>query len=205
VLRILGLLLVLAGVAGCSSQRESQPARTASEQLLISSAVDHALDRLNVDIPEGTRIWVNADNFDGYDQKYAVGAIRDHLLRRGALLVTDKAQADTIVEIRSGALSTDENDMLIGIPSMALPVPFVGATSTPELSLLKRSNDKGVAKIGVTAYDAKTGALAPYSPGQPAYGFSKRTRWVVFSLIDWSNSNTLPENVEDESGADEGK
>jgi hypothetical protein len=95
--------------------------------------------------------------------------------------------------------------MLIGIPSMALPVPFVGATSTPELSLLKRSNDKGVAKIGVTAYDAKTGALAPYSPGQPAYGFSKRTRWVVFSLIDWSNSNTLPENVEDESGADEGK
>jgi hypothetical protein len=205
VLRILGLLLVLAGVAGCSSQRESQPARTASEQLLISSAVDHALDRLNVDIPTGTRIWVNADNFDGYDQKYAVGAIRDHLLRRGALLVTDKAQADTIVEIRSGALSTDENDMLIGIPSMALPVPFVGATSTPELSLLKRSNDKGVAKIGVTAYDAKTGALAPYSPGQPAYGFSKRTRWVVFSLIDWSNSNTLPENVEDESGADEGK
>lgn len=172
---------------------------------MISSAVDHALDRLHVDIPRGTRIWVNADNFEGYDQKYAVGAIRDHLLRQGALLVADKGQADTIVEIRSGALSTDENSMLIGIPSMALPVPFVGATSTPELSLLKRSNEKGVAKIGVTAYDAKTGAMAPYSPAQPTYGFSDRTRWVVFSLIDWSNSDTLPENVEDESGADEGK
>jgi hypothetical protein len=198
-------LLALVVVAGCSSQRESQPARTASEELLISSAVDHALDRLHVNIPKGTRVWVNADNFDGYDQKYAVGAIRDRLLRQGALLVTDKAQADTIVEIRSGALSTDQNGMLIGIPSMALPVPFVGATSTPELSLLKRTNDKGVAKIGVTAYDAKTGALAPYSPAQPTYGFSKRTRWVVLSLIDWDNSNTLPDNVEDESGADEGK
>jgi hypothetical protein len=204
-LRVLVLLLALVVLASCSSQRESQPARTASEELLISGAVDHALDRLNVNIPKGTRIWVNADNFDGYDQKYAVSAIRDHLLRQGALLVTDKAQADTIVEIRSGALSTDENDMLIGIPSMALPVPFVGATSTPELSLLKRSNDKGVAKIGVTAYDAKTGALAPYSPAQPSYGFSKRTHWVVFSLIDWNNSDTLPDNVEDESGADEGK
>jgi hypothetical protein len=192
-------------VVACSSERETQPARTASEQLMISSAVDHALDRLHVDIPRGTRIWVNADNFEGYDQKYAVGAIRDHLLRQGALLVADKGQADTIVEIRSGALSTDENSMLIGIPSMALPVPFVGATSTPELSLLKRSNEKGVAKIGVTAYDAKTGAMAPYSPAQPTYGFSDRTRWVVFSLIDWSNSDTLPENVEDESGADEGK
>ncbi|HET6224488.1 MAG TPA: DUF6655 family protein [Dongiaceae bacterium] len=196
---------ILVVVVACSSERETQPARTASEQLMISSAVDHALDRLHVDIPRGTRIWVNADNFEGYDQKYAVGAIRDHLLRQGALLVADKGQADTIVEIRSGALSTDENSMLIGIPSMALPVPFVGATSTPELSLLKRSNEKGVAKIGVTAYDAKTGAMAPYSPAQPAYGFSDRTRWVVFSLIDWSNSDTLPENVEDESGADEGK
>jgi hypothetical protein len=204
-LRALILLPIFAAVVACSSERESQPARTASEELLISSAVDHALDRLHVNFPKGTRIWVSADNFDGYDQKYAVGAIRDHLLRQGALLVTDKGQADTIVEIRSGALSTDKNDMLIGIPSMALPVPFVGATSTPELSLLKRSNEKGVAKLGVTAYDAKTGAMVPYSPAQPTYGFSDRTRWVVFSLVDWTNSDTLPENVEDESGADEGK
>jgi hypothetical protein len=200
------LLLAFGVVAGCSTQRDSQPARTATEELLISSAVDHALDRLHVDIPKGTRIWVSADNFDGYDQKYAVGTIRDRLLRQGAVLVADKGQADTIVEIRSGALSTDQNGMLIGIPSMALPVPFVGATSTPELSLVKRTNDKGVAKIGVTAYDAKTGALAPYSPAQPTYGFSKRTRWVVFSLIDWTSSDVLPKHAEDgSSGGDQSK
>ena len=75
--------LLLLGLAGCSTSRETEPARTATEQLLISTAVDRALDRMNLKIPEGTKIWVDAENFEGYDQKYAVGAIRDRLMREG--------------------------------------------------------------------------------------------------------------------------
>src|SRR5215468_8390535 len=64
--------LLLLGLAGCSTARESEPARTATEELLISTAVDRALDGLQLKIPEGTKLWVDAANFDGYDQKYAV-------------------------------------------------------------------------------------------------------------------------------------
>jgi hypothetical protein len=195
--RLVTLLPVFLLMAGCTTARDSQPQRTATEQLLLSTAVDHALEKLHLRIPQGTRIWVNADNFESYDQKYAVGAIRNHLLQEGARLVPDKGQADAIIEIRSGALSTDKNDMLIGIPGMALPIPFVGATSTPELSVVKKVDERGVAKIGVTAYDAKTGALAPYSPDEPIYGFSDRTRWVVLSLVGWTNSDVMPLDVEE--------
>lgn len=189
----IALLVLPILLSACSSTRETQPPRTAREQLLISSAVDHALDRLDLDIPPGTRIWVDAENFDGYDQKYAVAAIRDRLLRNGGLLVAERGAADAVVEVRAGALSTNSSDMLIGIPSIPLPVPMVGAMQTPEMSLLKKAQDEGVAKLGLTAYDAKTGALAPYSPAGPAYGYATDRRWVVLSLIEWTESDTLPD------------
>ena len=183
--------VLLLGLAGCSTTRESEPARTATEQLLISSAVDRALDRMNLRIPEGTKIWVDAENFEGYDQKYAVGAIRDRLMREGGRLVADRGQADAVVEIRAGALSTDSDSMLIGIPSMDLPIPLAGQAKTPELSLVKKNTDQGVAKIGITAYDAKTGVSESFTLAEPVYGFSNRTRWVVLSLFDWTNSDLL--------------
>lgn len=183
--------LLLLSLAGCSTTRESEPARTATEQLLISTAVDRALDRMNLRIPEGTKIWVDAANFEGYDQKYAVGAIRDRLTREGGRLVADRGQADAVVEIRAGALSTDSDSLLIGIPSMDLPVPLAGQAKTPELALVKKNHDEGVAKIGITAYDAKTGVPESFTLEEPIYGFSNRTRWVVLSLFDWNESDLL--------------
>lgn len=197
-LRILTLVLPLLGlVTGCTSIRESAPARTAMEQLLISTAVDDAVDQIQLDIPAGTKIWVDSGNFEGYDQKYAVGAIKDRLLRQGARLMSERADADTVVEIRSGALSVDEDDMLVGMPSMDLPIPLTGNAKTPEIALLKKDKVKGVAKIALTAYGAKTGELASYSPSNPVYGFSHRTRWGALFFIGWTSSDVLPETVDE--------
>jgi uncharacterized protein DUF6655 len=189
-------LLALALLAGCTTVRETQPPRTATEELLISSAVDHALDRFRPPIPAGTRIWVDARTSDSFDERYLVSAVKDRLLRQGGLLVAEKSSADAIVEVRAGALSIDSKGMLVGVPELALPIPFVGATKTPELSVAKRVEHNGVAKIGVTVYDAHTGALLPYSPSAPVYGFSDTTDWAVFSLFGWNRSDQLPEGVE---------
>ena len=159
----IALLVLPALLSACSSVRETQPPRTADEQLLISSAVDYALEGLDLGIPPGTRIWVDAANFDGYDEKYAVGAIRDHLLRSGGRLVADRAAADTVVEIRAGALSTNSGNMLIGIPSLALPVPLIGNMQTPELSLLKRA--EGVSRERALARSASVAPPGPETNG----------------------------------------
>jgi hypothetical protein len=66
--------------------------------------------------------------------------------------------ADAVVEIRSGALSTNRNEMFVGIPSIDLPISLVENTSTPELGILKKNERTGLAKIGMTIHETKTGA-----------------------------------------------
>lgn len=173
---IIGLPL-LALAAACETPRESFPPRTAMEQLLISSAVDDAMRRLQLEIPKGTKVWVDPGNFESYDKQYAIGAIRDRLLGLGAQLVTDRAGADTVVEIRSGALSIEDTESLLGLPGVSLPFLTGGNVSTPTFSFLREGRATGVAKIGLTAINAKTGALEPFSPTVPVYGFAHRAHW----------------------------
>jgi hypothetical protein len=114
--QVVGIFLLLT-LAGCTQAVESNPPRTATEQMLISTAADRAAEKLALALPKGTSVFVDASNFDGTDAKYAIGSIRAQLLKQGIRLVEDKKKAHTIVEVRSGALSTDKSQTLVGIPS----------------------------------------------------------------------------------------
>lgn len=178
-------------VAGCSTERETNPQRTATEQLLISTAADHAVDQLKLNIKPGTKVFVDASNFDGTDAKYAIGLIRDHILRAGGDLVTDRATSDTVVEIRSGALSVDKSETLVGIPHFDIPVPLTGAVGIPEIALFKKSEQSGVAKFAATSYSTRTGEAKALTG--PQYGISHNTDWVVLFIFSWSTNDLVPE------------
>ena len=109
-------LSVTLALFGCTTERQTDPARTATEQLLISTAADRAANKLALQIPRNSQVFVDAADFEGVDSKYAIAAIRAHLIENGAKLVDDRAKADTIVEIRAGALSVNQDQMLVGIP-----------------------------------------------------------------------------------------
>src|SRR5690348_16523070 len=117
---MLGALLL----GGCSTVRDSQPPRTATEEMLISAAADRAAKALQPHFAPGAKVFVDAQYFEGTDDKYAISAIRDSLARKGAHLVSDQKTADLVVEIRSGAQSIDQNSLLIGLPSLNLPIPL---------------------------------------------------------------------------------
>lgn len=175
-------------LSGCTTIRSTDPARTATEQLLISTAADHAAESLALNIPKGNKVFVDATNFEGYDSKYAIGAIRDHVLQQGLLLVNDKGAADTIVEIRSGALSVDDRSFLIGIPQINLPLPLTGSTlPIPEIALYKREMQQGVAKFAATAYDAKKGNLISSARPLPSGSYDKKT--TLLFVISWSKDD----------------
>jgi hypothetical protein len=168
--------------------------RTATEQLLVSTAVDHAVERLVLDFPAGSKVFVIASYFEGVDSRYAVGAIRDRLLRLGARLTDERRDSELIVEIRSGALSIDERRTIIGIPALAIPVPLAGTLQLPEIALFKRYHRRGVAKFAATVYRADGGALemsrdpalrhiVDYDgPSAAARGPRWRNRWAVGSF-----------------------
>lgn len=192
----------LLSLAGCSTQVESNPARTATEQMLISTAADRAARKLCTNLPAKGRVFVDASNFEGTDGKYAIGAIRAVLLQKGAALVDDRKKAETIIEIRSGALSTDQKSLLIGIPAFTIPLPLAsGGLPIPEIAFYKDSEQKGVAKFAAIAYTAKDGNMLAVQ--EPQYGLSHNTDYTVLFFISWKSNDATAKEEEESASSDD--
>jgi hypothetical protein len=190
-------ILALCVCAGCSTTRQTDPQRTATEQLLISTAADHAVEDIKLDFAPGAKVFVDATNFEGTDSKYAIAAIRDRILKLGGRLVADRGQSDVVVEIRAGALSIDQSQTLVGIPGFDIPVPLAGPLGFPEIALYKKAQRRGVAKFAATSYGAKEGEGQDSSG--PRYGFSHETHWVVFFFFSWTTDDLLTDEARERS------
>jgi len=147
-----GLMEILL-TSGCTTIRQTDPPRTATEQLLLSTAADRAIGFVTLDEFARKKVFVDAAYFDSYDSKYVLGAIRDALSRAGALLVPDAKSSEITIEPRSGALSTDDKTYLLGIPTLGVPIPLAGTVSIPELALFKSQKQYSTAKFALLAYN----------------------------------------------------
>jgi hypothetical protein len=194
------IIVTLLAAASCTTTVDTNPSRSATEELLISTASDRAAEQLAVQIPKNSKVFVDSGNFAGtdakdMDSKYAVAAIHASLLKRGAHLVGDKKGAQTIIEVRSGALSTDQKSFLIGVPQFNIPIPFSATPlAFPEIALYKDADQKGVAKFGIVSYDAKTGTLI--AEQEPQYGFAHNVTKTLLIFFSWRDNDVYPDDVE---------
>ena len=188
----IALILAMLALGACTTVKESSPQRTATEQLLISTAVDRAIARVNLKIPAGTKVFVKADQLQSSDDgKYAAGEMKDRLLRNGANLVDDKGKADAIVEVRAGALSIDEKQTLVGIDTFDAPIPFAGqAAKIPQIALYRDRVRLGVAKIAAFGYSTSDGKLIDITG--PQFGYSHQYERTILFFFTWRSSD-LPE------------
>jgi hypothetical protein len=196
VARAAATVLLLLALGACSTLRESEPGRTATEQLIFSTAIDRVCDQLALELPAGSKVFVDATFVEGTDSKYLVASLRDRILRRGGNLVAARDQADLVFEPRVGALSVDRKKTLVGIPAIPIPIPLAGQLTLPELALFKRDRRQGVVKLTLTSYDAKSGALK--NSQEPAYAFSHQTDWVVLLFFSWDSNDLMPDPQNDE-------
>jgi hypothetical protein len=148
-------VLALLMVAGCTTARQSNTARTAREQLLISNAVDQALSKVDFASFQGQRVLVDEKYLDCTDKGYVIGSIRHRLMLNGATIAAKPEEADVVMELRSGGVGTDDADSYLGIPQIVLP----GMLTLPEVKLVTRTRQSALAKIGMVAYDAKSHQL----------------------------------------------
>ncbi|HEY1788122.1 MAG TPA: DUF6655 family protein [Verrucomicrobiae bacterium] len=152
-MRVLAMFLAVAFFsAGCASSLVTNPPRSATEQLLLSSSADRALSSVDLDMFAGRTVYLDTTYFDSYDSKYAIGEIRDALFRAGALLVNTETNADVIIEARAGALAIDNDTILFGIPNMSVPIPLSVPIEIPEIALYKTQTQHSYAKIALLAY-----------------------------------------------------
>jgi hypothetical protein len=184
----IGTLFICAAFlsGGCITNNKTTPPRSATEQLLLSTAADRALRSADLELFANRKVFLDATYFDSYDSKYVLGAIRDALSRAGALLEDNAANSDIIVEARSGALSIDNSVLLFGIPNMGVPIPFAGAVQIPEVAFYKSDKERSTAKIALLAF-AKESRAHVYSSG-PLDGKSYDNHYKIL-FIAWVHTN----------------
>src|SRR3954467_14833017 len=148
--------------AGCGTTRSTDTNRTATEQLLVSDAIDRALQSMNLQSLSGQTVFFDDSKLaDIVDKNYLTSSLRQYLLANGCSLKEKRDDADFVVEARAGAVGTDRSDLLFGLPSMNVPqIALVQPVNAviPEIPIAKRKDQRGIAKIAVFAYHRQTGA-----------------------------------------------
>jgi hypothetical protein len=170
------LLLLLAWICqtGCGSTKS----RTATEQLLMSDAVDRAVAQIDFKELSGQKVFFDTKyvvntkdpafigNLKGLgyvNAEYVISSLRQQMVAADCRLQDKLEEADFVVEARLGAVGVDNNEVVYGLPASA---PYSAAAnvvangpsipSLPELSVARKIVQVGAAKIGVFAYERQT-------------------------------------------------
>jgi hypothetical protein len=158
--------------AGCGATKN----RIATEQLLISDAVDRAVGEFDFAELGGQKVYLDTKYIEHIrgpnsgpgsvaivNADYVISAVRQQMLADKVLLQTKAEDADFIVELRCGAIGSDSHEVVYGVPASnalssasailpgAPPIPAI-----PEIALAKRNDTFGAAKIGIFAYQRET-------------------------------------------------
>ena len=185
--------LLAAGLAlsACASTTETNPGRTATEQLRLARAADRAVEGLSLPLPAGSAVYVDESYFQGEGARYAISAIRAALSDAGFRLAPSKDAADAVFEIRAGALSLEQMRRVFGIPEMRVPInETFNVVSLPELSIYSHRDRVGVAEFSGFLYEAKTGA--PLGAVLPMIGSYRIRSHKAMMMVTWGQQQAQP-------------
>jgi hypothetical protein len=154
-LLVVALLSLLA--TGCGTTRWTDSARTATEQLLTSDAIERAVMQVDATPLAGRKAFLDVSAMNQTnDNAYLSSSLRHQLLACGVGIAESKVDAEVVVEARAGAIGTNRDELMVGIPQTNLTIMGIGGM-LPEMSAAKRTDQEAVAKISLFAYDRETG------------------------------------------------
>lgn len=170
----IGLMVMVC--AGCGKAMWSDSKRTATQQLLVSDAIERTVMKLDLQPLAGRKVFLETTVLsDVDDAAYLSATIQHQLLASGGILASKKEDAEIVLQARAGALGTDRNEVLLGMP--ATSVEFLGhGTAIPEIALAKRTDQRAVARVSLVAYWRDTG-LPVWQSGSEHVASDSRSRW----------------------------
>ena len=182
---LMGAVIV---ACGCTSTiRTTDPPRTASEQFLLSSAAQRAVDQLSVEGLRGRRVYVDSAYFAASEAAFVLGELRAKLLLGGVQLTPKPEDAIIVLEVRSGGVGIDRSDFLLGVPSLVISAGDSDGgglartpLATPEVAIVKNQYQQGIASVAFIAYWRDTGEVVAFSG--PFIGRTEREDWWIFGL-----------------------
>ena len=201
---------------GCTTIRVTDPPATADMQFLMTGAAEEAIRQLSVDALRDRTVFVDTSwlipttmpnapdptlevtfaRQPSLEHLFLIGELRAKLLKSGVRLVATKDKAQVVLELRSGALSVNRLDFLLGISAAVLPTSAVAGTniSTPEISIVKMTRQHGWASVAVVAYWQDSGELLAISG--PFIGHTRRQDIWIFGTGPNTKGNIPPANAD---------
>lgn len=174
-------------LAGCGTTTQ----KLATEQLLVSEAVDTAVSKIDFHPLSGQKVFLDTSYIKSVkglgfvNSDYIVSSLRQQLAGARCRLQEKREDADIIVEPRVGALGTDAHEVTYGIPqTSALATAASALTSTnvgvplPELSIGRSDSQSGIAKVVIFAFDRESREPIWQSGIAKAESSSKNT-WLL--------------------------
>lgn len=192
-------LATVMGVAGCAHVRVTDPARTATEQFLLSQAAIAAVRPLSFDALQGRRVYVDDTYFAASEREFVLGELRARLLLSGVQVSPERRDAEIVLEVRSGGVGIDRYESLLGIPSIGAtattgasaatgtPIP---AIATPEVAITKEIRQIGFASVAYVAFWVDTGEVV--ASAAPSIGKAHRNDWWLFGFGPRTTGNIPP-------------
>jgi hypothetical protein len=178
---------VLCLAVGCGTTQQ----RTATEQLVVSDAVDKSIDQIDFRSLAGQKVFfdtsyirpIKADGFVSAD--YVISALRQQMIAAHCLMQDVREEADIVVEARIGTLSTNRHEIVYGIPKSTAPSLAVAAITNhpllpaiPELAVARSDSTLGVSKLAVYAYDRESKEPI-WQSGTSRSESSAKSTWVL--------------------------
>ena len=184
----IGLVCLLMVLSGCASLRITDPARTATEQFLLSQAAIEAVKPFSFIVLRGHKIFVEDTYLAAAEKEFVLGELRAKLLLSGVQISAKREQAEIVLEVRSGGVGIDRYETLLGIPSIGTSAAAAAAGAgvpvasivTPEIAITKSIKQVGFASVAYVAYWADTGEVVDSSG--PSVGKAFRDDWWLFGF-----------------------
>lgn len=198
--------------SGCTTIRVTDPPATADMQFLMTGAAEEAIRQLSIDALRDRTVYVDTSwliptarpnapdptleatfvRQPSLENLFMIGELRAKLLKSGVRLVSEKDKAQVVLEVRSGALSVNKLDFLLGLSASVLPTSAVAGVnvSTPELSILKMTRQHGWASVAIVAYWQDSGELLAISG--PFIGHTRRQDIWIFGTGPKTIGNIPP-------------
>jgi len=172
---------------GCGTVKS----RSATEQLIISDAVDRSVAQIDFRPLSGRKVYLDSrfvkpvKGVGFVNADYIISSLRQQMTAAHCMLQDKVEDADYVVEARVGALGSNDQEVNYGIPaSNAITaasslLPTQPAVPTiPEISLAKRNDFRAAAKIAVFAYDRKT-RQAVWQSGLSRGESTVKATWIL--------------------------
>ncbi len=191
-------------ITGCALEQEvSRTPRTAVEQVLLTQAVEQALENLSVRLPDGVNVDVDATGLESdrsrlrmtnadlgaidrpaRDILYIRDAVAAALGRIGYRVSARDTESPYLVRVMAESFGTMQGTIFVGMPPVqSVLIPF----SLPELTLYKNQSQSGYARLHLDIYDNRTGEFLGSTPKLVGRSFYNQYTLLIFAT--WNRTD----------------